>query len=257
MKNKLSFLLLIAGGVLAALRLSAFAALPAPAVAVAGGFLLGFSYLLFNSVYAGTVWGGRIKSSGAGSFKQIFGAVGLVIGGFSLVYTGLELFVSLFAGEIVYCLVLLLCFAVPLAVGPLLGKVFSERTLARDRNALVLGNYPLFQELDAELGRAAYFVVSFEGVALFSEADYCYAVYPYEDYQLGTLTTPAQVALVGTYFVQRYSKTYTYKVDVEVIPGEPGRTVVAVGTGGIGVARVQGTPYKRLFRSYIFQRKRS
>ena len=177
MKNKLSFLLLIAGGVLAALRLSAFAALPAPAVAVAGGFLLGFSYLLFNSVYAGTVWGVRIKSSGAGSFKQIFGAVGLVIGGFSLVHTGLELFVSLFAGEIVYCLVLLLCFAVPLAVGPLLGKVFSERTLARDRNALVLGNYPLFQELDAELGRAAYFVVSFEGVALFSEADYCYAVY--------------------------------------------------------------------------------
>lgn len=172
-------------------------------------------------------------------------------------HTGLELFVSLFAGEIVYCLVLLLCFAVPLAVGPLLGKVFSERTLARDRNALVLGNYPLFQELDAELGRAAYFVVSFEGVALFSEADYCYAVYPYEDYQLGTLTTPAQVALVGTYFVQRYSKTYTYKVDVEVIPGEPGRTVVAVGTGGIGVARVQGTPDKRLFRSYIFQRKRS
>ena len=139
----------------------------------------------------------------------------------------------------------------------LLGKVFSERTLARDRNALVLGNYPLFQELDAELGRAAYFVVSFEGVALFSEADYCYAVYPYEDYQLGTLTTPAQVALVGTYFVQRYSKTYTYKVDVEIIPGEPGRTVVAVGTGGIGVARVQGTPDKRLFRSYIFQRKRS
>ena len=109
MKNKLSFLLLIAGGVLAALRLSAFAALPAPAVAVAGGFLLGFSYLLFNSVYAGTVWGVRIKSSGAGSFKQIFGAVGLVIGGFSLVHTGLELFVSLFAGEIVYCLVLLLC----------------------------------------------------------------------------------------------------------------------------------------------------
>ena len=88
MKNKLSFLLLIAGGVLAALRLSAFAALPAPAVAVAGGFLLGFSYLLFNSVYAGTVWGVRIKSSGAGSFKQIFGAVGLVIGGFSLVHTG-------------------------------------------------------------------------------------------------------------------------------------------------------------------------
>ncbi len=73
-------------------------------------FCSGFRIFCFNSVYAGTVWGVRIKSSGAGSFKQIFGAVGLVIGGFSLVHTGLELFVSLFAGEIVYCLVLLLCF---------------------------------------------------------------------------------------------------------------------------------------------------
>ncbi len=61
--------------------------------------------------------------------------------------------------------------------------------------------------------------------------------------------------MVGTYFVQKYHENYTFKVDMAVIPGEPGKTVIAFGTGGIGIARIQGTPDIRIFRSYIFTKK--
>ena len=67
---------------------------------------------------------------------------------------------------------------------------------------------------------------------------------------------PEEVALVGTYFVQKYNDKFTYKVDMEVIPGEPGRTVVSVGSGGVSMGRIQGTPDQALFRSYIFTRKK-
>ena len=257
MKDRLSFLLFIAGGVLG---VTVGRSLPVSepvmlAIAAVGGFLLGFSYLLFNSVYAGTVWGVRIKSSGASKLKQFIGALGMALGGFSFLVSGLELLSSLSAGRVVHAAVLVGLFLVSAILGPFIGKVVSEKTLARDSSAAVLGELPLFRELDGEIGKAAYFVVGFEGAALFSAADYCYAVYRYENYELGELSTPAQVALVGTYFVQRYNKEFTYRVDAEIIPGEPGKTVVAVGTGGVAVARVKGTRDKRLFRSYIFKRK--
>lgn len=68
MKNKLSFLLLIAGGVLAALRLSAFAALPALQSLSPAAFARVFvSFVQLR--LCGNRLGVRIKSSGAGSFK--------------------------------------------------------------------------------------------------------------------------------------------------------------------------------------------
>ena len=113
----------------------------------------------------------------------------------------------------------------------------------------------MFKEIDKEIYNAAYFVVGFEGIALFSNANYCNAVYRYEDYQLGELSMVEEVALVGTYFVQKYHEHFTFKVDEEVIPGQPGQTVVAVGMGGVSVARIKGTRDQRLFRSYIFTKR--
>lgn len=69
--------------------------------------------------------------------------------------------------------------------------------------------------------------------------------------QFGNIRLP----FAGTYFVQRYNSVFDFKVDQEIIPGEPGRTVVAVGAGGVAVGRIKGTRDRRLFRSYIFKRR--
>ena len=147
-------------------------------------------------------------------------------------------------------------YIVSLVVGAFASKPYLEKSTANGNNAAALAQLPIFQAVDANMANAAFFVVGFEGVALFSGTNYCYAVYRYNDYQLGDLSTPQEVALVGTYFCQKYHQDFTFKVDEEVIPGMPGQTVVAVGTGGIAVARVQGVPDQRLFRSYIFSRKK-
>lgn len=255
MTNKMAYLAVILGGVIAGFSYSLVGDFPPVIISLAGGFLLGFSFMLFTSVYSGKVWGIKINRSGMGTLQITIGFIGLVIGGFSIVYTGLVLFTSLFAGEFGALLLNLAAFAAALAIGPFIAKIFLEKTLAKGTNAQVLGQIPLLKMIDADLAKATNFVVGFEGVALYSSTNYCYAVYLYEDYQLGTLTSPQEVALVGAYFVQKYSDKFTYKVDMEVIPGTPGQTVVAVGAGGIGIARINGTPDKRIFRSYIFKRR--
>ena len=188
--------------------------------------------------------------------KTLCGAIGLILGGYSLIITLLSVFAGLSRFYFVGIAIHLLGFFIALALGPIVAKIIAERTLAKDNSAMILGQLELFKDIDSNINDAVNFVVGFEGVALFSQTNYCYAVYLYENYQLGSLSTPEEVALVGTYFVQKYHEKYAFKVDVEVIPGEPGRTVVAVGTGGIGVAKIQGTADQRLFRSYIFTRKK-
>lgn len=179
------------------------------------------------------------------------------MGGYSLIIAILAAFFSLTRFEIMSTVIHVLGFCIPLAISPFIGKKIAENhIIAKGKNALVLNNFDFFREIDANMDEAVSFVVGFEGVALYSGTNYCYAVYRYTDFQLGELSTPKEVAMVGTYFVQKYHKNYTFKLDVEVIPGEPGQTVVAVGTGGIGIARIQGSPDKRLFRSYIFTKKR-
>lgn len=254
MKAKFIFLLLVLGGVLAT-QTTEFITVPL-VVSIVGGFALGFSYLFATCVIGGRVWGIKIKSSTSERIIQFLSYIGLIIGGYSVISTGLTVVISLFNFNIVASIVNLVGFLLALAIGPFVAKVLGDRVTIKNNNAMHLGELEVFKEIDASIGDASDFVVGFEGVALFNSANYCYAVYLYEDYQLGSLTTPNEVALVGMYFVQKYHDNFTYKVDVEVIPGEPGKTVVAVGTGGIGVARVQGTPDKRLFRSYIFKRKK-
>ena len=254
MKSKLGILLLIIGGVLAS-QTTQLVTVPL-VISVVGGFLLGFSYLLFTSVYGGKVWGIKVKSSTSGKIMQLLSIIGLVVGGYSVVSTGLVVFVSLFRFDMITLITNIVGFVIPLAIGPFVAKIIAEKALAKTDTAFHFGELEIFKEIDKNIDSASDFVVGFEGVALFNSANYCYAVYLYENYQLGTLTKPEEVALVGTYFVQKYADKFTFKVDVEVIPGEPGQTVVAVGTGGIGVARIQGTPDKRLFRSYIFKRRK-
>lgn len=256
MKERIAFLLILFGGVVGGFASrSVSQIIPSILIELVGGFLIGFSLMLFTSVYSGTVWGIKIPAKSSSGIKKLIGVSGLFLGGFSLVLTFLTVVVSLFNFKLVEIILNLAAFIIPLVIGPFVAKKYLEKDLAKGNSASVLGDLEIFKEIDANLDQAVNFVVGFEGVALFSKTNYCYAIYKYEDYQLGELSTPEEVALVGTYFVQKYNDRFTFKVDVETIPGEPGHTVVAVGTGGIGVARVQGTPNQHLFRSYIFYRK--
>ncbi len=248
--NRLSKLLVIIGGVLAAFTATGIRA-PLPVIII-GGLCLGMSWLLSSCVYGGNIWGIKIDASGSGRILSISSALGMIIGG----YGAVTALICVLSFNIVDMVTSLIAFVLPLVVGPFIAKKITDNlVVAKSKNALVLDNLQIFKDVEGEIGKATSFVVGFEGVALFSSTNYCYAIYRYEDYELGELTTPQEVALVGTYFVQKYHDEFNYKVDVEVIPGEPGQTVVAVGTGGVGVARIEGTPDQRLFRSYIFSKK--
>lgn len=255
MKEKLVKLLLIGGGVLGAFTSKGFSMGMSVLLCAIGGFALPMGLMLFTSVYSGTIWGIRVPAPKSSTVMNLLGLVGLVVGGYAAVHLVLLLISCLSAtsfGDFLLCLAL---FIGLLIVGALTSKPILEKITAKQDNGAVFAQLPIFQAIDANMANAAFFVVGFEGVALFSGTNYCYAVYRYNDFQLGDLSTPQEVALVGTYFCQKYHHNYTFKVDTEVIPGTPGQTVVAVGTGGIGVARIQGVPDQRLFRSYIFTRK--
>lgn len=254
MNSKSISLLLVIGGVLAAVLKIGGSMVVSVLICVIGGFMVTFGLALFTSVYGGTVWGVRVPSSN-GAAKKLVGALGVIAGGYAAVHLVMLLISCLAGTSFVSFLICLVLYIVMLVVGAFASKPYLEKTTAKGNNAAVLAQLPIFRAVDANMANAAFFVVGFEGVALFSSTNYCYAVYRYNDYQLGDLSTPQEVALVGTYFCQKYHQDFTFKVDEEVIPGTPGQTVVAVGTGGIAVARVQGVPDQRLFRSYIFSRK--
>ncbi len=255
MKEKFTVLLIILGGVLAVFTGGKINLLIFPIIII-GGACFGMSFLLYSCVYGGKIWGIKINASNKGKIVSILSVVGLIIGGYGAITTVLAIISSIASFKLLNIIIYLVAFIVPLVVGLFIANKITENLIvAKSDNALVLNSLEIFKDVESQIDQATNFVVGFEGVALFSNTNYCYAIYRYEDYQLGELTTPQEVALVGTYFVQKYHNKFTYKVDAEVIPGEPGKTVVAVGTGGIAVGRTSGTPDQRIFRSYIFTRK--
>ena len=253
MKQKFGIILIFIGCILSVIMgYSSTLALP---VVILGGFLLGSAFLLFSCVYSGVIWGIKIPSPQAAKFISLYSTIGLLFGGFAFWYLFRTMLSYLIQGKFIMILVTLALFIVPAVISPKMAKNFTQNFISKQTNALSLGEIDLFKDIDDEIKQSKYFVVGFEGIALFSDTNYCFAVYRYEDYQLGELSIPEEVALVGTYFVQKYNDLFNFKIDVEVIPGEPGQTVVAVGTGGIAVARVKGTADQHLFRSYIFTRR--
>ncbi len=255
MKTRGALLLSVIGGVLAGAFNSAFSNVPPLVVSIVGGFLFGFSFMVYNSVFSGKVWGIKVKPTTYSMLVWVVATIGLIVGGFAVVFDVLASLSLLLRGEFVNLLLVWVALIGSLVVGGFTEKPFVEVFTAKQTNALCLGQLPIFQQIDAELGQASHFVVGFEGVALYSKADYCYAIYRYTDFELGELSTPAEVALVGTYFIQKYGEQFTFKVDVEIIPGTPGQTTVLVGMGGVSVQRTAGTLDQQLFKSYIFKRK--
>lgn len=230
---------------------------------VAYVFLIGIvMYTGFNLklVTGGMIWGIPVQASlkqqkvRKRSLILLIVALALLV---ALFVTAFSTFVSLLISHFIMALVIVILFFTAFIVGT---NTANKRAMQRledrtENNAMVLDTLPIMQNVATQIDRAAYFVVSFEGIALFNDANYCYAIERYEDYQLGELTTPAEVALVGMYFVQKYGDRFSFKVDMAVIPGTPGEVHTSIGLNGVHVQYTRGTRDKHLFRSYIFTRR--
>ncbi len=219
-----------------------------------GAVIFGFSIYCTKSVFGGVIWGRKISSPAILTIMRIFSVFGMFVGGFSCMTVVIYGFFMLF-DDFVTGLIYLALMLVVTIVSILVTSKITTKVVAKSKHAISLGELEIFKEIDSTINQAQKFVVSFEGVALMNSANYCFALYRYDDYQLGELSLPNEVALVGTYFVQKYNDLFKFKVDMEVIPGEPGQTAVAFGTGGIAIAHTSGTKDKRLFRSYIFTKR--
>ncbi len=225
-------------------------------------FINGFLFYNFANTYNGCVWGIKIISTTKNKLTMLVSCFGLL----PCLFLGVNVFIdklgivisSIFGGKLIIGIIMLVLCALDIGavyLGAYLSMNKTKKIIATQSNALHIGELDVFKAIDENINQATYFVVSFEGVALFTNTNYCYAVYPYTDYRLGDLSSPEEVAMIGMYFVQKYHKEFDFKIDMEVIPGEPGQTAVAVGTGGIAIARTAGTKDQRIFRSYIFTRK--
>lgn len=228
-------------------------------------FLSAYTGYNIQLVTDGVVWGILVPPSKTQKSFKVRNRIGFAIGIIAFIllivptFQGLfgllarrgVIFAVLFA--IIYVIILYLDFSIAMKIA----EKSNMKALNSDKetNTYVLSELPFVKSVESQLNDAEYFVVSFEGIALANKMNYCYAVERYNDYQMGSLTSPKEVALIGMYFVQKYHNIFQFKVDMETIPGTPGQMVVAFGTGGIGVAHVKGTRDKKIFRSYIFTRK--
>lgn len=219
-------------------------------------------------VVDGVIWGIRVSPSKTQKSFKIRNMVGFVIGMIALFIMIVPVFrevCNLFIrntmmnpimGIVSVALYGLIWFLVFFIAAKIAEKSSKKKLYSgRETNTYVLSELPFVKSVEAQMNDAEYFIVSFEGIALANKMNYCYAIERYENYQMGALSSPKEVALIGMYFVQKYHDSFKFKVDMETIPGAPGQTVVAFGTGGVGVAHVKGTRDKKIFRSYIFTRK--
>lgn len=223
-------------------------------------FILAYAGYCIQLVTQGVIWGIRVAPSPSQKrFKTVQWILFVLsmIASFILVVPAIKAVLSLmmrsFIIALIYCAVVAAVF-----IGALfIARHNSNKMLysGKETNTFVLSELPFVKAVEGRLQEATYFIVSFEGIALVNSMNYCFELARYENYQMGSLTSPREVALIGMYFVQKYHDQFDYKVDMEVIPGEPGQTIVSFGTGGIGVARIKGTRDKRIFRSYIFTKK--
>ncbi len=82
-----------------------------------------------------------------------------------------------------------------------------------NRNALKLETLPIFEYINSNLEDAEYFVVSYDGIYLYNSAKYCYMAVKYNHFGLGNLENINEIGLLGLYFVQKYGRKYTFKIE--------------------------------------------
>ncbi len=224
-------------------------------------FLVGYSGYNIQLVTDGVIWGISVPAS---STQRKFKTLNRVV--FVLCIIFIPFWFIFLVNAVTHLLLhgkgILILIYVPIIIGTFILSLFVARKKSdemlysgKETNTYVLAGLPFVKQVEAQLDKASYFIVSFEGIALINQMNYCFSLERYENYQMGSLTSPKEVALIGMYFVQKYHDQFSYKVDIELIPGEPGQTIVAFGANGPMIARTSGTKDKRIFRSYIFTKK--
>ena len=216
------------------------------------------SYYFRSSVTYGRIWGIYVPPTPEQKRDRTVQTIIFAVSFIAFIVSVVPSFIGLIGLMFTSFLLTLIYIAVwfgTIFLSAFLAQKHSIAKLIRYKNSFVLGELPFIQQVEAQMDECVRFVVSFEGIALINNMNYCYAVERYEDYQMGSLSVPQEVALVGMYFVQKYHNQFDFKVDMEVIPGQPGQMTTVVGTGGVGFAYTKGTKTQRIFRSYIFTRK--
>lgn len=231
-----------------------------PLLVLAGLFFVFGGGYKTTAVFGGSIWGIRVPVS---KRQKIWKAVNviLLLAGFIVFVSFLGMAIGsliqlLFSGlgGLIYVLAFVIGFFVVAIVSVKLAlrELSRGKITANDTNALVLGNLPIIQNVEAQLSQASAFVVTADGIGLINAQNYCFAAELYNDYQLGTLTSAKEVALVGMYFVQKYHDQFNYKVDFERTY-YPGETITFIGSGGVYVGHTKSR-IESQFKSYIFYR---
>ena len=154
MKVKSGMLLIVLGGVLFGTLNNLLSGIPWIFISLIGGFMIGFSFMLFTSIYSGTVWGIKVSAPFSSKIKSLIGIVGLVFGGFSLIYTFLALVNYLFSGRILELLLNLVVYVAAFIAGPFVAKKYLEKDLAKSQSANAIGELDIFKEIDENLQKA-------------------------------------------------------------------------------------------------------
>lgn len=223
-------------------------------------YMFTYGFASRKCYFTGQIWGINIQPTPKQAAFMKKGKTFMIIGIIGLIVFGMPFFGAWFS--VLFTLPILALLYLPIAMALIiLGVVACKKHAERPElgsnaeNALILGQLPYIQAVEAHINEAYGFIISFEGIAFISNTNYCYAVERYENYQLGDLTSSNDVTLLAMYFEQKYSDQFNYKADFERIPGEPGQRITFVGSGGLNYGYSSGTPDKSIFRSYIFTRK--
>lgn len=230
-------------------------------IAIASAFLL--MYGVFGKgafATGGEVWGVKIEPTPAQKKFSKNCTTMMIIGIIGTAAMIIPFFVS--AVRILFNAPIILLLFFPMWIGAFFvgalcakKKGSSPELGENGNNALILGDFEFIKVAESHIPEAKCFFIDGEGIAFVNAQDYCFAVERYEDYRLGNLTDGKQVALVGSYFEQKYKGMFDIKSQFERIPPTPGKVVTFVGSGGISFGYVQGRKYEANFEGFLFTKK--
>ncbi len=208
----------------------------------------------------GKIWGIEIEPTPAQKRFSKNCSTMKIIGIIGTISMMIPFFASFF--KILFNAPILIILFFPLWVGACFAGALSAKKKGsspelgeKGNNALVLGDLEFIKVAESHIPEAKCFFIDGEGIAFVNAHDYCFAVERYEDYRLGSLSDGKQVALVGSYFEQRYKGMFDIKSQFERIPPTPGKLVTFVGSRGISFGYVEGTKYQANFEGFLFTKK--
>ena len=184
-----------------------------------------FLYGLYcNSyIHGGTIWNIVItptkKQRRFHRIGKMLTAIGLV-GAISLAIHLLGSVIVLYFFNSAICIIVLCVYALVLLLSAKLTFVFAWKKGLKllydsdEKNAMALEGVLGFSLIDSNIiNDLKYFVVSLDGIYFFNETNCCYFTLNYGTYGLYNLQTTQEIALVGLYFVQKYGKQFSFKID--------------------------------------------